>query len=72
MKETSLDHDWLDFYITSPDTRHKMRLVSLLFSFENNAGPMDLQTEGPTDRRTGGRTDGRTDTTSYTEMRRHI
>ena len=30
---------------TRPDTRHKMRLVSVLFTFENNAGP----TDGPTD-----------------------
>ena len=34
---------------TRPDTRHKMRLVCVLFTFENNAG------------RTYGRTDGRTD-----------
>ena len=39
---------------TRPDTRHKMRLVCVLFTFENN-------TDGPTDRRT----DGWTDTISY-------
>ena len=42
---------------TRPDTRHKMRLVCVLFTIENNAGP----TDGPTDRRTDGRTDGPTD-----------
>ena len=35
---------------TRPDTRHKLRLVCVLFTFENNTGP----TDGPTD----GRTDG--------------
>ena len=39
---------------TRPDTRHKMRLVCVLFTFENNAG----RTYGPTDQRTDGRTDG--------------
>ena len=39
---------------TRPDTRHKMRLVNVLFTFENNAEP----TDGPTDRPTDGRTDG--------------
>ena len=48
--------------ITRPDTRHKMRLVCVLFTFENNTGH--------TDRRTDGRTDGRTQL--LIEMRRHI
>ena len=39
---------------TRPDTRHKMRLVCVLFHFENNTG----HTDGPTDLRTDGRTDG--------------
>jgi len=30
---------------TRPDTRHKMRLVCVLFTFENNTG----RTDGPTD-----------------------
>ena len=36
--------------VTRPDTRHKMRLVCVLFTFENNTGH--------TNRRTDGRTDG--------------
>ena len=43
--------------ITRPDTRHKMHLLCVLFTFENNAGHTDLRTDGGTD--------GRTDTTSY-------
>ena len=39
---------------TRPDTRHKMRLVCVLFVFENNTGP----TDGPTDGWTDGPTDG--------------
>ena len=35
---------------TRPDTRHKMRLVSVLFTFKNNTGP----NYGPTDLRTDG------------------
>ena len=35
---------------TRPDIRHKMRLVCVLFTFENNTGPSD----GPTDLRTNG------------------
>ena len=35
--------------ITRPDTRHKMRLVCVHFTFENNAGPTDRRTDGPTD-----------------------
>ena len=38
---------------TRPDTQHKMRLVCVLFTFENNTG------------RTYGHTDRRTDTPSY-------
>ena len=49
---------------TRPDTRHKMRLVCVLFTFEYNTG----HTDGPTD----GRTDGRTDTTSYTDATAHL
>ena len=33
---------------TRPDTRHKMRLVCVLFTFENNTGQMDGWTDGPT------------------------
>ena len=43
-----------------PDTRHKMHLVCVLFTFENTTGP----TDGPTD--------GRTDTTSYRDARAHL
>jgi len=49
---------------TRPDTRRKMRLVCVLFTFENNTG----QTDGPTD----GPTDGRTDTTSYRDATAHL
>ena len=45
-----------------------MRLESILFTFENNAGPTDLRTYG----RTNGRTDGRTDTTSYRDATAHL
>ena len=47
---------------TRPDTRHKMRLVCVLFTLENNTGQM----VGPTDRRTDGRT------RPLIEMRRRI
>ena len=47
---------------TRPDTRHKMRLVCVLFTFENNRG----RTDGRTDRRTDGRTQ------PHIEMRRRI
>ena len=40
--------------VTRPDTWHKMRLVCVLFTFENNTGHMDQRT----DRGTNGRTDG--------------
>ena len=46
--------------VTRPDTRHKMRLVGVLFTFENNWG------------RTDGRTDRRTDTPSYRDATAHI
>ena len=42
---------------TRPDTRHKLRLVCVLFTFENNTG----WTDGRTYRRIDGTTDGRTD-----------
>ena len=45
---------------TRPDTRHKMRLVCVLFTFENNTG------------RTYGPTGGRTDTTSYRDATAHL
>ena len=51
---------------TRPDTRHKMRLVRVRFTFENNTG----RTYGRTDGRTNGRTDGRT--RPHIEMRRRI
>ena len=57
---------------TRPDTRHKMRLVRILFTFENNTGHTDLRTDGRTDRRTDGRTDRRTDTTSYRDATAHL
>ena len=31
---------------TRPDTRHKMRLVCVLFTFENNTGPSYGRTDG--------------------------
>ena len=34
---------------TRPDTRHKMRLVCVLFLFEDNTGHTDLRTDGRTD-----------------------
>ena len=51
--------------LTRPDTRHKIRLVCVLFTFENNWGRTDRPTDRPTDGRTDGRTDRRTDTPSY-------
>ena len=45
-----------------------MRLVCVLFTFENNAGPTDLRTDGRTD----GRTDRRTDTSSYRDATAHL
>ena len=33
---------------TRPDTRHKMRLVCVLFTFENNTGHTDGRTDGQT------------------------
>ena len=47
---------------TRPDTRHKMRLVCFLFTFENNTGHTDQRTDGPTDERTQ----------PHIEMRRRI
>ena len=54
------DKNWISGFSrkTRPDTRHKMRLVCLLFTFENNTGP----TDGPTDGRTR----------PHIEMRRRI
>ena len=54
------DGKQLDMIETRPDTRHKMRLVCVLFTFENNTG----QTDGPMD--------GRTDTTSYRDAMAHL
>ena len=34
---------------TWPDTRHKMRLVGVFFTFENNTGQTDGRTDGPAD-----------------------
>ena len=45
---------------TRPDTWHKMRLVCVLFTFENNTGHTDR------------RTDRRTDTTSYRDATVHL
>ena len=39
---------------TRPDVRHKMRLVGVLFTFENNTGHTDRRTDGRMDRRTDG------------------
>ena len=39
---------------------NKMRLICVLFTFDNNAGRMDLRTDLRTDGRTDGWTDGRT------------
>ena len=33
-------------HLTRPDTRHKMRLVCVLFTFENNTGPSYGRTDG--------------------------
>ena len=41
-----------------------MRLVCVLFTFENNTGQTDGSTDGPTD--------GRTDTTSYRDATAHL
>ena len=60
--------DQQNYIITRPDTRHKMRLVCVLFTFENNTGHTDRRTDGPTDRRT----DGPTDTTSYRDATAHL
>ena len=56
------------FTETRPDTRHKTRLVCVLFTFENNTG----HTDGRTDRPTDGPTDRRTDTTSYRDATVHL
>ena len=45
---------------TRPDTRNKMRLVCVLFTFENNTGHTDL------------RTDGQMDMTSYRDVTAHL
>ena len=34
---------------TRPDTRHKLRLVCVVFTFENNTGHTDGRTDGRTD-----------------------
>ena len=36
-------------WITRPDTLHKIRLVCVLFTFENNTGRTDGPTDGPAD-----------------------
>ena len=46
---------------TRPDTRHKMRLVCVLFTFESNTGQTDRRTDEQTDGRTDQRTDQWTD-----------
>ena len=51
-------------HLTKPDTRHKMHLVCVLFTFENNTGRTYGRTYGPTD--------GRTDTTSYRDATAHL
>ena len=38
---------------TRPDTRHKIRLVCVLFTFEKNRGRTDGPTDGPADRQSG-------------------
>ena len=57
-----LNHSVTIFKQTTPDTRHKMRLVSVLSTFENNTG----RTYGHMDRWTDGRTQ------PLIEMRRRI
>ena len=57
---------------TRPDRRQKMRLVCVLFTFENNAGLTDLRTYGPTDPWPYGPTDGRTDTTFYRDATAYL
>ena len=59
-EEVKIDVYAIRLIRTRPDTRHKMRLVCVLFTFENNTGP----TYGPTDRRT--------DTTSYRDATAHL
>ena len=49
-----------------------MRLVRVLFIFENNTGHTDRRTDGRTDGRTDRRTDGRTDTPSYRDAMAHL
>ena len=51
---------------TRPETRHKMRLVCVLFTLKKIT--RDIQTYGRTD----GRTDERTDTTSYRDATAHL
>ena len=65
-----LEGDWREREMggTRPDTRHKMRLVCVFSSFENNMGRTDLRTDGQTDRRT----DRRTDTASYRDSTAHL
>ena len=53
---------------TRLDTRHKMRLVCVLFTFENNTGRTYGQIDGQTDRPT----DWRMDTTSYRAAMVHL
>ena len=52
---------------TRPDTRHKMRLERVLFTFEKKH-ETDRRTDGQTD----GKTDGRTDMTSYRDATAHL
>ena len=54
----------LNFLRTRPDTRHKMRLERVLFTFEKKTQ------DGQTDRQTDGWTDGRT--RPHIKMRRRI
>ena len=39
----------LNFSITRLDTRHKLRLVCVFFTFENNTGQTDIRTDGQMD-----------------------
>ena len=57
---------------TWPDTRHKMHLVCVLFTFQNNTGHTDRQSHGPTDGPTDGRTVRQTNTTSYRDATAHL
>ena len=61
------DIEWQSV-LTRPDTRHKMRLVCVLFTFENNTGRTYGQIDGQTDRPT----DWRMDTTSYRAAMVHL